>query len=51
MLGDTSELRVETTDLRETDVTRLAVGMPVEFTFDALPGHDLPGARSLASRP
>jgi HlyD family secretion protein len=43
MLGDTDKLRVETTDLRETDVTRLAVGMPAEVTFDALPGRSFAG--------
>ena len=43
MLGDTSKLRVETTDLRETDVTRLKLGMPVELTFDALPGRAFQG--------
>ncbi len=43
MLGDTGELRVETTDLRETDVTRLKIGMPVEVTFDALPGRSFQG--------
>jgi HlyD family secretion protein len=43
MLGDTSQLRVETTDLRETDVTRLKVGMSVEVTFDALPGRAFQG--------
>ena len=43
MLGDTSALRVETTDLRETDVTRLKIGMPAEVTFDALPGRMFPG--------
>ncbi len=43
MLGDTTRLRVETTDLRETDVTRLAVGMPAEVTFDALPGRAFAG--------
>lgn len=37
LLGDTSQMHVETTDLRETDVVRVAVGMPVEVTFDALP--------------
>ncbi|RME82491.1 MAG: HlyD family efflux transporter periplasmic adaptor subunit [Caldilineae bacterium] len=39
MLGDTRSMQVETTDLRETDVTRLQEGMPVEVTFDALPGQ------------
>jgi multidrug resistance efflux pump len=42
-LGDTGNLRVETTDLRETDVTRLQVGMPVEVTFDAAPGRRFAG--------
>jgi len=36
-------MRVETTDLRETDVARLAAGMPVEVTFDALPGQTFQG--------
>ncbi|MBX3013655.1 MAG: HlyD family efflux transporter periplasmic adaptor subunit [Caldilineaceae bacterium] len=36
-LGDTQQMYVSTTDLRETDVVRLRVGMPVEVTFDALP--------------
>jgi HlyD family secretion protein len=43
MLGDTSKLRVETTDLRETDVTRLEAGMPAEVTFDALPNRKFQG--------
>ena len=42
-LGDTGSMRVETTDLRETDVARLAIGMPVEVTFDALPGRTFQG--------
>ena len=41
-------MHVETTDLRETDVTRLELGMPVEVTFDALPGRTYE-ARSPAS--
>jgi multidrug efflux pump subunit AcrA (membrane-fusion protein) len=36
LLGDTSTLHVETTDLRETDVLRLRTGMPVEVSFDAM---------------
>jgi multidrug efflux pump subunit AcrA (membrane-fusion protein) len=36
-------MHVETTDLRETDVTRLKIGMPVEVTFDALPGRTFRG--------
>lgn len=42
-LGDTGVMRVETTDLRETDVARLEIGMPVEVTFDALPGRTFRG--------
>jgi RND family efflux transporter MFP subunit len=37
LLGNTRQMHVKTTDLRETDVVRLAVGMAVEVTFDALP--------------
>ena len=37
MLGDTASMVVKTTDLRETDVVLVQVGMPVEVTFDALP--------------
>jgi HlyD family secretion protein len=43
LLGDTSQLYVETTDLRETDVVRVQVGMPVEVTFDALPERSFAG--------
>ncbi len=42
-LGDISAMHVETTDLRETDVARLKAGMPVEVTFDALPGRTFTG--------
>lgn len=37
LLGQTDDMYVETTDLRETDVVNVRVGMPVEVTFDALP--------------
>ncbi|NJN82225.1 MAG: HlyD family efflux transporter periplasmic adaptor subunit, partial [Caldilineaceae bacterium] len=37
LLGDTSQMHIVTTDLRETDVVRLNPGMSVEVTFDALP--------------
>ncbi len=37
VVGDLSVLRIETTDLRETDVSRLRVGQTVDLTFDALP--------------
>jgi multidrug resistance efflux pump len=43
MLGDTGHMWVETTDLRETDVTRIEVGMPVEVTFDAVPNRAFNG--------
>jgi HlyD family secretion protein len=43
LLGDTSRMHVETTDLRETDVVRVQVGMPVEVTFDALPNQVFQG--------
>jgi multidrug efflux pump subunit AcrA (membrane-fusion protein) len=36
-LGDVSTLRVETTDLEEIDVARVAVDQEVSVTFDALP--------------
>jgi multidrug resistance efflux pump len=39
VLGDLSHLRVETSDLRETDVAKVAVGQTVEVTFDAVPGE------------
>jgi HlyD family secretion protein len=39
LLGDTGDLYVETSDLRETDVVYLDLGMPVEVTFDALPNR------------
>ncbi|HIC90447.1 MAG TPA: HlyD family efflux transporter periplasmic adaptor subunit [Anaerolineae bacterium] len=42
-LGDLKTLRVETTDLRETDVTRVAIGQQVEVTFDSLPGEVFSG--------
>ena len=43
LLGDTSAMHVETTDLRETDVVRVQAGMPVEVTFDAVPNHVFSG--------
>ena len=36
-LGDLDTLRVETTDLDEIDVGRVAVGQQASVTFDALP--------------
>ena len=43
MLGDLTEMQVETTDLRETDVGRIQVGQEVDITFDALPDTLLTG--------
>lgn len=43
LLGDTTAMHVQTTDLRETDVVRLHTGMVVEVTFDALPGRVFAG--------
>jgi len=43
VLGDLSTMQVETTDLRETDVGRIAVGQEVDITFDALPDAVLRG--------
>ncbi len=42
-LGDLGSLRVETTDLSETDIARVKEGQPVKVTFDALPGRTLSG--------
>ena len=42
-LGDLGSLRVETTDLSETDIARVNVGQPVNVTFDALPGKTIRG--------
>src|SRR5574341_1381677 len=43
VLGDLTTLRVETTDLNEADVTRIAVGDTATVTFDALPGVAIAG--------
>ncbi len=42
-LGDLNSLRVETTDLSETDIARVSEGRPVKITFDALPGKTITG--------
>ncbi len=42
-LGELTSLRVETTDLSEIDVARVAVGQPVNVTFDAIKGKTLNG--------
>jgi HlyD family secretion protein len=43
VLGDVSTLRVETTDLNEVDVARVAVGSTATLTFDALPERTTEG--------
>ena len=43
VLGDTSSLRVETTDLNEVDAAQVGVGSTVTLTFDALPGMTTQG--------
>jgi len=42
-IGDLAALRVETTDLDEIDVARVAVGQKAALTFDALPEKSLAG--------
>jgi HlyD family secretion protein len=42
-MGDLSTLQVETTDLDEIDVARVAVGQQVDVTFDAIPGQVFDG--------
>jgi multidrug resistance efflux pump len=42
-IADTSSWLVETTDLDETTVARVAVGAPVTITFDGLPGVTVDG--------
>jgi multidrug efflux pump subunit AcrA (membrane-fusion protein) len=46
LLADLSELIVETTDLNEIDVARVAVGDAALVTFDALPDVELQGTLS-----
>jgi HlyD family secretion protein len=43
VLGDTSAWRVETTDLTERDVVRIAVGDVATLTFEAIPDLSLAG--------
>jgi HlyD family secretion protein len=42
-LADVSSWQIETTDLTELSVVRIAPDAPVAITFDALPGVTLPG--------
>lgn len=41
--GNLAKLQIETTDLAEADVTRVAMGQPVNVTLDALPDQILTG--------
>ena len=43
LLGNTEEMHVETTDLRETDVVHLRNDQKVEVTFDSLPDRIFDG--------
>jgi multidrug efflux pump subunit AcrA (membrane-fusion protein) len=43
IVGDLSQLRVETTDVDEYLIGRLRIGQPVELSVDALPGQTLTG--------
>lgn len=42
-LADTSNWRIETTDLTELNIVNVAEGTPVTATFDAVPGLELTG--------
>ncbi len=51
LIADLVDLQVETTDLNEIDAARIAVGAPVEVTFDALPGVAVQGkVKSIAPK-
>jgi len=43
LIADLAHLQVETTDLNEIDAARIAIGNPVQVTFDALPGLEVNG--------
>jgi multidrug efflux pump subunit AcrA (membrane-fusion protein) len=43
IVGDLSQLRVETTDVDEYLIGKLRIGQPVEIAVDALPGQSLNG--------
>ncbi len=42
-LGDLKNLRLETDDLSETNITGVKIGQPVNVTFEALPGQTFAG--------
>ena len=43
-LGDTSSLRIETTDLNEVDAAQITLDSPVTLSFDAFPGTTREGS-------
>jgi HlyD family secretion protein len=45
-LEDTSQWTVETDDLSEVDIVKVALGQPVKVTVDALPGEEFKGVVS-----
>ncbi len=49
VFGDLTHLRIETTDLRETDVAKVKIGQEVQITLDALPGQVMSGRVSRIS--
>ncbi|MBI5032304.1 MAG: efflux RND transporter periplasmic adaptor subunit [Chloroflexi bacterium] len=46
IIGDLSNLRIETTDLSEVDVAKVKIGQPVKITLDALPNQAFAGTVS-----
>ena len=43
VLGDLTQLHIETTDLNEKDISSVVIGGKVAVTFDALPGVSIGG--------
>jgi HlyD family secretion protein len=46
VIGDLTNLQIETTDLNEIDVARISIGSIATITFDALPGETIEGTVS-----
>ena len=42
-VGDTSSMRLETTDLSETDIAGVKAGQSANVTFEGLPAKTFPG--------
>jgi multidrug efflux pump subunit AcrA (membrane-fusion protein) len=49
LIGDLSELRVQTTDVDEYLIASISVGLPVEISVDALPGRMFGGRVEMVS--